>query len=139
MGHLPPRYFGGASLAEAPKPSAASFYFGDIVGVRTPQWFGDFGKTALNVRAAEEEVGGDVEKVAEADELLIVALKRPFLVALIDWLGDAEVSRDLRLRHPAGDAALLHSASDQSFQGHLDKIIRIMYDCNGDYTFYVYE
>ena len=93
----------------------------------------------LNVRAAEEEVGGDVEKVAEADELLIVALKRPFLVALIDWLGDTEVSRDLRLRHPAGDAALLHSASDQSFQGHLDKIIRIMYYCNGDYTFYVYE
>lgn len=139
VGHLPPRYFGGASLAKAPKPSAASFYFGDIVVVRTPERFGDFGKTALNVRAAEEEVGGDVEKVAEADELLVVALKRPFLVALIDWLGDAEVSRDLRLRHPAGDAALLHSASDQSFQGHLDKIIRIMYDCNGDYTFYVYE
>ena len=107
--------------------------------MRTPQGFGDFGKTALNVRAAEEEVGGDVENVAEADELLIVALKRPFLVALINGLGDTEVSRDLRLRHPAGDAALLHSASDQSFQGHLDKIIRIMYDCNGDYTFYVYK
>ena len=40
VGHLPPRYFGGASLAKAPKPSAASFYFGDIVGVRTPQGFG---------------------------------------------------------------------------------------------------
>ncbi len=39
-GHLPPRYFGGASLAKAPKPSAASFYFGDIVGVRTPEGFG---------------------------------------------------------------------------------------------------
>ena len=104
VGHLPPRYFGGASLAKAPKPSAASFYFGDIVGVRTPEGFDDFGKTALNVRAAEEEVGGDIEKVAEADELLIVALKRPFFVALINGLGDTEVSRDLRLRHPAGTA-----------------------------------
>ena len=50
VGHLPPRYFGGASLAKAPKPSAAPFYFGDIVGVRTPEGFGDFGKTALNGR-----------------------------------------------------------------------------------------
>ena len=65
----------------------------------------------LYVRAAEEEIGGDVEKVAELHDLLVVALIDAFFVALVHRLGNAEISRNLHLRHIAAEPALFHTVS----------------------------
>lgn len=65
----------------------------------------------LYVRAAEEEVGGDVEEVAEFYYLLVVALIDAFFIALVHRLGNAEISRNLHLRHIAAEPALFHTVS----------------------------
>ena len=65
----------------------------------------------LYVRSAEEEVGGDVEKVAEFYYLLVVALIDAFFIALVHRLGNAEISRNLHLRHIAAEPALFHTVS----------------------------
>ena len=52
----------------------------------------------LYVRAAEEEIGGDVEEVVQLHDLLVVALIDAFFVALVHRLGNAKISRNLHLR-----------------------------------------
>ena len=65
----------------------------------------------LYVSAAEEEVGGDVEEVAQLHDLLVVALIDAFFIALVHRLGNAEISRNLHLRHIAAEPALFHTVS----------------------------
>lgn len=78
--------------------------------------------------AAEEKIGGNVEKVAQFRYLFVCAFVHSLFVTLIDGLRHAQICRHLHLSHIMAQTAFFQAISDGCFQHHIDKIIRIVYD-----------